>query len=52
MGSGTTGISSKLLNRKFIGYEMETEYYQIAKARIKHWTSQNEQTNLFDILEE
>jgi hypothetical protein len=36
MGSGTTGISAKLLGRKFIGYEMEQEYYQIAEARIKH----------------
>jgi len=35
MGSGTTGISAKLLNRKFIGIEMNKEYIKIASARIK-----------------
>lgn len=34
MGSGTTGISCKKLNRKFIGIELNKEYYQIAKKRI------------------
>ena len=37
-GSGTTGISAKLLNRKFIGTEMSKEYCNIAKARIKGWS--------------
>jgi DNA modification methylase len=36
MGSGTTGIAAEMLNREFIGYEMEPEYYQIAEARIQH----------------
>jgi len=35
VGSGTTGISAKLLNRKFIGIEMSKEYSEIAKHRIK-----------------
>jgi site-specific DNA-methyltransferase (adenine-specific) len=35
MGSGTTGIACKKLGREFIGYELETEYYEIAEARIK-----------------
>jgi len=35
MGSGTTGIAAKNLNRGFIGIELETEYFEIAKARIE-----------------
>lgn len=34
MGSGTTGLACKLLNRNFIGIEMDTEYYAIAQQRI------------------
>lgn len=37
MGSGSTGIASKKLNRNFIGCEKEKEYYEIAKARIENW---------------
>ena len=33
MGSGTTGIASVELNRRFIGIEKETEYFNIAKER-------------------
>jgi DNA modification methylase len=34
MGSGTTGIACKELNREFIGIEMSEEYLEIAKRRI------------------
>ena len=34
MGSGTTGLACKELNRNFIGIEMDTEYYAIAQQRI------------------
>jgi len=34
MGSGTTGIAAKSLNRKFIGIELDKEYYNIAQKRI------------------
>jgi site-specific DNA-methyltransferase (adenine-specific) len=34
MGSGTTGIACKNLNRKFIGIEINEEYYNIAVTRI------------------
>lgn len=34
MGSGTTGLACKKLNRNFIGIEIDKEYYEIAKRRI------------------
>jgi len=34
MGSGTTGVAAKNLNRDFIGIEMDETYFNIAKARI------------------
>ena len=34
MGSGSTGIACRNLNRKFIGVERDLEYFNIAKERI------------------
>ena len=34
MGSGTTGVACKNLNRKFIGMEINKNFYEIAKKRI------------------
>ena len=34
MGSGSCGVSAKLTGRKFIGMELEKEYYDIAVKRI------------------
>ena len=34
MGSGTTGVAAKNLNRKFIGIEKNEKYFEIAKQRI------------------
>jgi site-specific DNA-methyltransferase (adenine-specific) len=34
MGSGTTGLACKLLNRNFIGIEKSEEYFEIAQSRI------------------
>lgn len=34
MGSGSTGIACKNLNRNFIGIEREADYIEIAKKRI------------------
>ena len=34
LGSGTTGKVAKLLNRKFIGIEIDTEYFKMCKERI------------------
>ena len=35
MGSGTTGVACKNLNRNFIGIELDPEYFKIAEKRIK-----------------
>jgi site-specific DNA-methyltransferase (adenine-specific) len=36
MGSGTTGVACKKLNRNFIGIELDENYFKIAKERINN----------------
>ena len=50
MGSGTTGVACKKLNRNFIGMELNEEYFEIAKKRINE--EEPNQTNIFDFVEE
>lgn len=38
MGSGTTGVACKNLNRNFIGIELDETYFDIAKQRIEATT--------------
>ena len=35
MGSGTTGEACRILQRDFIGIELDTKYFKIAKNRIE-----------------
>ena len=42
MGSGTTGIACKNLDRNFIGIELDKEYFEIAKNRIENHLGQKE----------
>jgi len=46
MGSGTTGVACKKLNRNFIGIELDPEYFKIAEARIN--AVENKPFSLFD----
>jgi site-specific DNA-methyltransferase (adenine-specific) len=41
IGSGTTAVACKQLNRNFIGFEISQEYYDIANKRLS-------QTNIKD----
>ena len=36
MGSGTTGVVCKNLNRNFIGIELDKDYFDIAQQRIEN----------------
>ena len=42
MGSGTTGVASKNLNRKFIGIEQDEKYFKIASERINKKETQKQ----------
>lgn len=47
MGSGTTGVACKILNRNFIGIELNEEYIKIAEARINAWELEPIESTLF-----
>lgn len=49
MGSGTTGVAAKRMNRNFIGIELDPKYFDIAKNRIE---SEPAQETLFAEREE
>ncbi len=36
MGSGTTGVVAKQLNRNFIGMEIDPSYFELAAKRIEN----------------
>lgn len=42
MGIGSTGIACKELNRQFIGIEIDSKYFTIAKERIENHNDNNE----------
>ena len=42
MGSGSTGIACKNLNRNFIGIELDKNYFNIAKERIENYKCKKE----------
>lgn len=56
MGSGTTALACKELNRQYIGFELEKEYWQIAVDRVNGLTVQDRKNkekgiqNIFDYL--
>lgn len=48
MGSGTTGKVAILNNRKFIGIELEEEYYNISKERIQEAINKQSKMDNFE----
>ena len=40
VGSGTTALACKELNRNFIGFELDKEYFEITRKRIKEYLNQ------------
>lgn len=42
MGSGTTAVAAKRLNRNFIGFEIQEKYVAIAEQRLKQVHKQTE----------
>ena len=56
MGSGTTAVACKELNRQYIGFEFNPEYWQIAVDRVNGLTVQDRKNkekgiqNIFDFL--
>ena len=47
VGSGTTCIAAKLLNRNYIGMEMNDEYVVIAEERIKSYEPEKKEHEFF-----
>ena len=45
MGSGTTGIACVNNNRNFIGIELDKQYFDIAKDRIKEAVDKKRNNN-------
>lgn len=58
LGSGTTAVAAKELNRKYIGFEIDKKYFEIASDRLNYLT-QNEaklikkgQMTIFDCIQD
>ena len=41
MGSGTTALMALKNNRKYIGFEINPDYCQLAQSRIANYTDNN-----------
>ena len=48
MGSGTTGVACALEGRKFIGIDIEKEYFDMSCKRIEDAYLQGEQVDMFE----
>lgn len=52
MGVGGVGIACKNTGREFIGIEIDSNYYQIAKERLSGMPEDTRQMTIFDFLQE
>jgi site-specific DNA-methyltransferase (adenine-specific) len=46
MGSGSTGIAARIEGFRFVGMEMDEDYFEIAKKRIEHYNGKEEGTKV------
>ena len=44
IGSGTTAVACKEINRQFIGFELNPQWYEVANKRINNETANGQQT--------
>lgn len=51
-GTGSECVAAKLTGRHYIGFEIEEEYHKISEERLYHTKRENEQRNLFQIIQE
>lgn len=49
MGSGTTAVACKELERNFIGFEAEKEFYEIAIDRLRGITQEEKRNGYYQI---
>lgn len=52
IGSGSTAIAAKLLNRNFIGFESHKDFYKIAVNRINEASNKDEYNSIIDTYEQ
>ena len=50
MGSGTTAVACKELGRKFIGFELEQKYCDVANERLRKAEPDSNQKNIFSFV--
>lgn len=51
-GAGSECVAAKMTGRRYIGFEIEGEYCEIAEARLAHTEKESEQINLFQPAQE
>ncbi len=52
MGSGQTAIAALNDDRPYVGYEIESQYVNLAEKRIKHFRQEFKSPSLLDLISE
>jgi len=51
MGSGTTAIAALMINRRFVGYDINKDYVKLAERRINEFLAQKKQRKITEIMD-
>ena len=51
MGSGTTAIAALMVNRRFIGYDIDKQYVKIAEKRINEIIEKKKQKKISELIQ-